>query len=200
MAPASSRHADRWTRRAASHHHRRCDHRWTRGGGRRMCEQRSVERDRVRARGRVGGRSGGPRRGDRSRRRRPGGVSQRRPNGAGSPARHRRPGVGASHRAGSVLGAEASAELARLLPPSTEVRIERDHQLRDRYDRLLLYIYRASDDLFINDWLVRNGLADTSFYEPNLTRSVSLTQSRAEARSGGDGLWSRCDGPDQPLD
>lgn len=98
------------------------------------------------------------------------------------------------------FGAEASAELSRILPPATEVRVERDHQLRDRYDRLLLYIYRMDDDLFVNDWLVRNGLADTSFYEPNLTRSVSLTRARADARSGGTGLWSQCDGPDQPLD
>ncbi len=98
------------------------------------------------------------------------------------------------------FGSEASAELARLLPPATEVRVERDHELRDRFDRLLLYVFRAGDELFVNDWLVRNGLADTSFYEPNVTRSVALTDARTAARASGAGLWSRCDGPDQPLD
>ena len=98
------------------------------------------------------------------------------------------------------FGPEASAELAALLPTNTPVRVERDHELRDRFDRLLLYVYRLADDLFVNHWLVANGLADTTFYEPNITHVVSLTEARSTARSGGVGLWSSCDGPDQPLE
>ncbi len=98
------------------------------------------------------------------------------------------------------FGPEASAELAALLPVSTPVRFERDHDLRDRFDRLLLYLYRLDDDLFVNQWLVANGLADTSFYEPNVTLAVVLTDARSTARASGAGLWSRCDGPDQPLE
>lgn len=96
-------------------------------------------------------------------------------------------------------GAEASAALEALLPPATVVAVERDLELRDRYDRLLLYVYRADDDLFVNHWLVRNGMADTAFYEPNTTRSVDLTRARARARAERAGLWGHCDGPDQPL-
>ena len=70
------------------------------------------------------------------------------------------------------FGPEASAELARALPPSSEVRIERDVEPRDRYNRLLLYVYRVEDNLFMNRWLVRSGLADTSFYEPNTALGV----------------------------
>lgn len=98
------------------------------------------------------------------------------------------------------FGPEASDELARLLPVGSTVRLERDVEPRDRYDRLLLYLYRPGDDLFVNRWLLANGLADTSFYDPNTTRSAELTRARGLARSGGVGLWGACDGPDQPLD
>lgn len=98
------------------------------------------------------------------------------------------------------FGQEASTGLATLLPPGSAVRIERDHEARDRYQRLLLYLYRADDDLFVNRWLLDQGLADTSFYEPNTTRRVELTSARATAKRGRVGLWGSCDGPDQPLD
>ncbi len=98
------------------------------------------------------------------------------------------------------FGAEASNGLAGLLRAGTEVRVERDVEARDRYDRLLLYLYRVDDGVFVNRWLVANGLADTAFYEPNTTRSRELTSARAAARASSIGLWGRCDGPDQPLD
>ena len=97
------------------------------------------------------------------------------------------------------FGPEAAAELARLLPAGAEVRVERDAQARDRYDRLLLYLYRSDDGLFVNRWLVDNGLADTAFYEPNTTRAAELRQARSAARAASAGLWGHCDGPDQPL-
>ncbi|MEM7326472.1 MAG: thermonuclease family protein [Actinomycetota bacterium] len=97
-------------------------------------------------------------------------------------------------------GAESAAALTELLPIGSQVVLERDKDPRDRFGRLLLYVYRAEDDLFVNRWLVRNGLADTAFYEPNTARADTLTEARAAARSEGAGLWSDCDGPDQPLD
>ena len=98
------------------------------------------------------------------------------------------------------FGAEAAAGLAGLLPSGSEVRVERDIEARDRYDRLLLYLYRAEDQVFVNRWLVANGLADTSFYAPNTSRASELTRARAVARANTIGLWGHCDGPDQPLD
>ena len=96
-------------------------------------------------------------------------------------------------------GTESSEALSRLLAHGTEVRITRDVEARDRYDRLLLYVYRRSDDLFVNRWLVENGFADTVSYEPNTAEVDVLTQARTAARANGLGLWGRCDGPDQPL-
>lgn len=98
------------------------------------------------------------------------------------------------------FGAEASMALKGLLPVGSEVRIERDAEPRDRFGRLLLYLYRAEDDLFVNQWLVANGFADTLFFEPNTTYRSSFTDLRNQARSAALGLWASCDGPDQPLD
>lgn len=98
------------------------------------------------------------------------------------------------------FGPEASQALGALLPSGAAVRVERDHEARDRYDRLLLYLYRLEDDLFVNRWLLDNGLADTAFYEPNTTRAPELTRAAGTARSRAVGLWGLCDGPDQPLD
>ncbi len=98
------------------------------------------------------------------------------------------------------FGAEATQALTQLLPPGTPIRVERDTQARDHFGRLLLYLYRADDDLFVNEWLLDNGLGDTSFYEPNTAYQVRLTQARLTAQTESKGLWASCDGPDQPID
>ncbi|HEY8547400.1 MAG TPA: thermonuclease family protein, partial [Acidimicrobiales bacterium] len=48
----------------------------------------------------------------------------------------------ATDRPNECFGQEASAALAALLPAGTPVRVERDVEPRDRYDRLLGYVYR----------------------------------------------------------
>lgn len=98
------------------------------------------------------------------------------------------------------FGAEASQALHDLLPPGSEVRIERDAESRDRYGRLLLYLYRVDDGLFVNQWMLESGLADAMAFEPNTTFAVPFEAVRSQAEAAGTGLWGRCDGPDQPLE
>ncbi len=98
------------------------------------------------------------------------------------------------------FGQEAATALKGLLPVDSVVRIERDRESRDRFGRLLLYLYRAQDDLFVNEWLVINGYADTLFFEPNTGYRSSFTEHRNAARSAPLGLWAECEGPDQPLE
>jgi micrococcal nuclease len=90
------------------------------------------------------------------------------------------------------FGPEASARTAALIPPGTEVRLERDLEARDRYDRLLAYVHRSEDGLFVNEALVREGFADTLSIEPNTTHEGTLAAARSEARAAGRGLWGRC--------
>ncbi len=96
-------------------------------------------------------------------------------------------------------GKEATEGLSRQLPPGSEIIIERDVELYDRYQRLLLYVYRRHDGLFVNRWLVEQGLAEAVFYPPNLHFRPEIQQSRQQARAERRGLWGHCEGPDQPL-
>lgn len=97
------------------------------------------------------------------------------------------------------FGPEASARLAQLLPTGSAVRPSRDIELRDRYDRLLLYLHRSSDGLFVNEAMVADGFADAAVYEPNTAYYGLLRSARDRARTREVGLWGGCDGPDQPA-
>ncbi|MFN7150141.1 MAG: thermonuclease family protein, partial [Microthrixaceae bacterium] len=66
------------------------------------------------------------------------------------------------------FGKEASAHLDELVPAGTPVRLERDVEVRDRYDRLLAYLYRASDGLFVNLAMVTDGYAQQYTFPPNV--------------------------------
>lgn len=96
-------------------------------------------------------------------------------------------------------GPEAAARTAALVPPGTEVRLERDAEARDRFDRLLAYVHRAGDDLFVNLALVAEGAAVARPYPPNLARQRDLDAAGARARAAGAGLWGVCGGPDTPV-
>jgi micrococcal nuclease len=89
------------------------------------------------------------------------------------------------------FGPEASAELARLAPPGTELRLERDTELRDRYGRLLAYA-TLPDGTFVNEALLSAGFATTLHIDPNGAHRARLATAEAAARTTGAGLWSAC--------
>jgi endonuclease YncB( thermonuclease family) len=95
---------------------------------------------------------------------------------------------------------EAAARTRALLPPGTPVRLVRDVEPRDRYGRLLAYVYRADDDLFVNLALADEGYALPFTLPPNVAHSDEFAAAAARAREEGRGLWSRCDaGPAGPT-
>lgn len=93
------------------------------------------------------------------------------------------------------FGPEAAAHLAELVPDGTAVRLERDVEARDRYDRLLAYLYRASDGLFVNMAMVTDGYAEQSTFPPNVEHTAAFTAAERQARTSGAGAWSDCDAP-----
>jgi micrococcal nuclease len=97
-------------------------------------------------------------------------------------------------------GHEAAVRTAALLPVGTEVRLVRDAEARDRYGRLLAYVYRSSDDLFVNLVLAREGYAATLTMPPNVAHASEFAEAVADARSADRGLWGRCGSPDVALD
>ena len=93
------------------------------------------------------------------------------------------------------FGKEASARTTALLPPGTEVRLERDVEETDVYDRTLAYVYRASDGLFVNLALVAEGLADTLRISPNTAHAAAFAEAASRAQNQQLGLWKTCKGP-----
>src|SRR4051794_1580021 len=72
------------------------------------------------------------------------------------------------------------------------VRVVRDAEARDRYGRLLAYVYRARDGLFVNAELVRGGYAQPLTIPPNVAHADQFRRLAAAARRAGRGLWSAC--------
>jgi len=81
---------------------------------------------------------------------------------------------------------EASDRLSELVL-NKEVSLEKDVSEADRYDRLLRYIY--VDDVFVNDVLVREGLAKAYRYQPDTSKCDEIEVSEAQAKEEELKLW-----------
>lgn len=89
-------------------------------------------------------------------------------------------------------GPEASARTKTLLPAGAAVLVQRDAEARDRYGRLLVYLWRRRDGLFVNRALVADGFARTLSIAPNTVHQSDLSAASAAARAAGTGLWGIC--------
>ena len=87
----------------------------------------------------------------------------------------------------------ASAFNERLVA-GERVRLVRDVEERDRYGRLLAYVYRERDGLFVNAELVRRGYATVATFPPNVAHERDFRRLAERARLSGRGLWSKCVG------
>jgi micrococcal nuclease len=90
------------------------------------------------------------------------------------------------------FGQEASTFTASLLPPGTPVRLVGDVEQRDRFGRLLAYVYRRSDGLFVNAELLRRGFAQVLTIPPNIAHTDEFAALGRQAREGSQGLWASC--------
>ncbi len=87
------------------------------------------------------------------------------------------------------FGDEASGRNKELVEDET-VRLVFDAERRDRYDRLLAYVYAG--DTFVNAELVRGGFATTLEIAPNDSRAGLFDRLEQEASNAGRGLWGQC--------
>lgn len=94
------------------------------------------------------------------------------------------------------FGPEASSQLTSLIPVGTEVELVRDAEIRDPYDRLLAYVFRRSDGLFVNLSMAGDGFAGALSIAPNTTFADDFRAAVAQARSHRLGLWGACPNPD----
>ena len=90
---------------------------------------------------------------------------------------------------GEEPGGREAAEVNRRLVEGQAVRLELDVQERDRYGRLLAYVWIG--DLMINAELVRLGYAQVMPIPPNVRYQEMFLKLQREAREAGRGLWRR---------
>jgi micrococcal nuclease len=89
-------------------------------------------------------------------------------------------------------GPEASRYNERVVG-GRHVLLKFDEEERDRYGRLLAYVYvHATKDVLVNALLVRLGFARTLEIEPNTSLAKLFNALEAEAGRVGRGLWGKC--------
>lgn len=88
------------------------------------------------------------------------------------------------------LGDEAADRLAALAPDGSEVRVEADVDLLDRFDRTLLHVWAG--DVHVGEALVREGLATVLVVRPNERYLPAFEAAEREAEQAGRGLWTAC--------
>ncbi len=86
------------------------------------------------------------------------------------------------------FGRMATEALAELIPVGSAVELEPDVEPRDRYGRLLSYIW--IDGMLVNWLLVRHGYAVLLTYPPNVQYVDQLATAQKQAREDKLGLWS----------
>lgn len=89
-------------------------------------------------------------------------------------------------------GPEATAFLQSLIPPGTILILHRDIESRDHFGRLLAYLFRHDDGLFVNQEILAHGFARTLSIAPNITYSRDFEIVASRARTEKRGLWKAC--------
>lgn len=91
-------------------------------------------------------------------------------------------------RRGEEPGGRQALEVNRRLVEGKRVRLELDVQARDRYGRLLAYVWAG--DTMINAELLRLGYAQVMTVPPNVRHQSLFLELQRAARQAGRGLWT----------
>ncbi len=90
-------------------------------------------------------------------------------------------------RRGEEPGGRAASAVNAGLVAGRHVRLELDVRARDRYGRLLAYVWVG--DVMVNAELVRLGYAQVMTVPPNVRHQALFLRLQREARAGHRGLW-----------
>lgn len=78
---------------------------------------------------------------------------------------------------------------------NNEVILEKDVSDKDRYDRLLRYVYvkdERGNTLFVNEEMVKAGYAFMSTYPPDVAKTAIFQSAQKYARENKKGFWNGC--------
>lgn len=93
---------------------------------------------------------------------------------------------------GDCGAGEATDALTTLAPVGSRLWMEADVEDRDRYGRLLRYLWN-DDGTMINETLVRQGWARATLYRPNDRYWPAMQRAERKAHERNAGLWNQCD-------
>jgi micrococcal nuclease len=88
---------------------------------------------------------------------------------------------------GEEPGGREAADVNRRIVDGHRVRLELDVRTRDRYGRLLAYVWVG--EIMVNAELVRRGYAQVMTVPPNVKYQDLFVKLQREARDAGRGLW-----------
>jgi micrococcal nuclease len=97
------------------------------------------------------------------------------------------PEIAHQDKPGEPFATEAQAFNEKIVL-SKPVRIQGDQEASDPYNRRLAYVF-LRDGTFVNQEIVRNGLAHVLVKAPNITHDAALLKSQQEAMKAGKGIW-----------
>ena len=86
------------------------------------------------------------------------------------------------------LGKKSTAFVKSRISVGEEVRLELDVQLKDRYGRILAYVY-LPDGSMLNELIVREGYAQVMTIPPNIKYQGLFVEAEKDARKNKRGLW-----------
>lgn len=88
----------------------------------------------------------------------------------------------------NVFNGEIASNYTKTLLEGKDIELEFDTQKRDRYGRLLAYVY--IDGTMVNRLLLKEGYAQVSTYPPNVKYVDEFIKIQKSARENSKGLWS----------
>lgn len=88
------------------------------------------------------------------------------------------------------LGQKAWRFVQSKVKPGDKVALEFDVEPRDRYRRLLAYVY-LKDGTMLNELIVQQGYANLMTYPPNVKHVERFKTAYKDARQNQRGLWSK---------
>lgn len=91
------------------------------------------------------------------------------------------------------FGKEAASANEKLVL-GKHIKLETDVNNTDRYGRLLRYVYLVDgeNEIFVNDYLVKNGFAFAKSYPPDVRFQDLFRLSEQQASADNLGLWGSC--------
>jgi len=85
--------------------------------------------------------------------------------------------------------AQGAYQANRNLVEGKRVTLELDVEERDRYGRILAYVY--VNGVMVNEWLIAHGYAQVATFPPNVKYADKFRALEKEAKANGLGLWAR---------